>query len=255
MQQERTWPEQLVQRLQLVAQVFTNALVRKQTETAIRESETRLNLTTEAVGAGLWIMDIDTKKVWVSPKSRELFHFAPDEEIHYESYFRVIHPEDRDRVNRDVQQTLQSGETLRCDYRIILPDGAIRWIGSRGHRFLKSTGEPDRMLGLSLDITERKQMELQLKKSQTSLNTLINSTSDLIWSVDAEHFGLLTFNRGLYDYFLHSVGLHIKVGMRPEDLFNRRICTELAFVLSAVPERGIVHDRVWDVSRAIGPCD
>jgi transcriptional regulator with GAF, ATPase, and Fis domain len=76
------------------------------------------------------------------------------------------------------------------------------------------------MLGLSLDITERKQMELQLKKSQTSLNTLINSTSDLIWSVDAEHFGLLTFNRGLYDYFLHSVGLHINVGMRPEDLFK-----------------------------------
>jgi transcriptional regulator with GAF, ATPase, and Fis domain len=75
------------------------------------------------------------------------------------------------------------------------------------------------MLGLSLDITERKQMELQLKKSQTSLNTLINSTSDLIWSVDAEHFGLLTFNLGLYEYFLHHRGIHIEEGMRPEDLF------------------------------------
>ena len=49
-------------------------------------------------------MDVDTKKVWVSPKSRELFHFAPDEEINYESYFRVIHPEDRERVNQEVQQ-------------------------------------------------------------------------------------------------------------------------------------------------------
>ena len=58
------------------------------------------------------------------------------------------------------------------------------------------------MLGLSLDITERKQMELQLSESQTLLSSLINSTSDMIWSVDAEHFGLLTFNRGLYEYFL-----------------------------------------------------
>ena len=101
----------------------------------MRESEARLNLTTDAVGAGLWIMDADTQKVWVSPKSRELFHFAPDEEIHYESYFRVIHPEDRDRVNQEVQQALRSGEELRCDFRIIKPDGTIRWIAARGQAF------------------------------------------------------------------------------------------------------------------------
>jgi len=50
---ERTWPEEIIKRLQLVAQVFTNALIRKQNETALRESERRLSLTTEAIGAGL----------------------------------------------------------------------------------------------------------------------------------------------------------------------------------------------------------
>lgn len=54
-QKERTWPESLIKRLQLVAQVFINALIRKQIEKALRESEERLNLTTCAVGAGLWI--------------------------------------------------------------------------------------------------------------------------------------------------------------------------------------------------------
>ncbi len=132
MRAERTWPESLIKRLQLVAQVFTNALVRKKNEMALRESETRLSLTTEAVGAGLWIMEVDTRKVWVSPKSRELFHFSPDEEINYESYFRMIHPEDRDRVHQEVQHSLQSGESLLCDYRIVLPDGSIRWIVARG---------------------------------------------------------------------------------------------------------------------------
>ena len=216
---ERTWTEPLIQRLQLVAQMFTNALVRKQNETVLRDSEARLLLITEAVGAGLWIMDVATKKVWVSPKSRELFHFDPNEEIHYERYFRVIHPEDRDRVHQAVQQALRFGEDLHCDYRIVLPDGNTRWIGARGRWFQKSTGEPERILGLSFDITEQKEMELQLKRSQASLYTLINSTSDMIWSVDAEHFGLLTFNRGLYEYFLHGgIGLHIEAGMTPEDL-------------------------------------
>ena len=191
---------------------------RKQAEETLRESEARLSLATEAVGAGLWIMEVDTGKVWVSPKNRELFHFAPDEEIHYESYFRVIHPEDRDRVHQEVQQALRSGENLTCDYRIVLPDGSIRWIVARGQRFLKSPREPARMMGLSFDITERKEIELQLRESQTLLSSLINSTPDLIWSVDAENFGLITFNRSLSEYFLHSHGIAVKAGMRPEDL-------------------------------------
>jgi PAS domain S-box-containing protein len=164
MRAERDWSDVLVKRLQLVAQIFANALARKRADQALRESEARLSLTTDAVGAGLWIMEVDTEKVWVSPKSRDLFHFAPDEEIHYESYFRVIHPEDRDRVNQEVQQALLSGERLTCDYRIIQPDGTIRWIAAHGQRFLKSTGEPERMMGLSLDITERKQMEEKLRE-------------------------------------------------------------------------------------------
>ena len=109
----------------------------------MRESEARLSMATNAAGAGLWGMEIDTGKVWVSEKTRELFHFAPDQELNYESFFKVIHPEDHERVDQAVQQALQSGENLLIDYRIFLPDGSIRWIGARGHRYLEATGEPD----------------------------------------------------------------------------------------------------------------
>ena len=238
MQAERTWPEELIARLQLVAQIFTNALARKQTELALRESQARLSVTTEAVGAGLWIMDVDTKKVWVSPKSRELFQFSPDEEITYESYFRVIHPEDQESVQQAVQNTLEHGEHLHCDYRIVLPDGNIKWIVARGQRYLKSTGDPDRVIGLSLDITDRKKMELQLAESQTLLSTLINSTPDLIWSVDKERFGLLTFNRGLAEYFLHGAGLHIKAGMNPDDLLSKEFAQKWYVLYRRALEEG-----------------
>ncbi len=172
MTEERCWRETTVMAFKLVAQVFADALARKRADQTLRESEARLSLATDAVGAGLWIMDVDTQKVWVSPKSRELFHFAPDEEIHYESYFKVIHPEDRDRVHQDVQRALQSGEKLRCDYRIVLPDGSIRWILARGQRYPKSADGPERIMGLSLDITERKRMEEQLKEHLNEIEAL-----------------------------------------------------------------------------------
>jgi formate hydrogenlyase transcriptional activator len=169
---ERTWPEALVKRLQLVAQVFTNALLRKRADQALRESEARLSLATNAAGAGLWSVEVDTGGVWVSARTRELFQFAPDEELHYESFFKVIHPDDREQVDQAVQQALQSGERLSSDYRIVLPDGSIRWIVARGQRYLKANGEPSRLMGVSIDISERKRMEEELQSRLREIEAL-----------------------------------------------------------------------------------
>ena len=109
-------------------------------------------------------MELETGHVWVTPRTRELFHFAPDEELNYESFFKVIHPEDREWVHQAVQQALQSGENLIIDHRIVLPDGSIRWMVARGQWYPEPTGEPDRVMGVSLDITERKRTEQPLEE-------------------------------------------------------------------------------------------
>jgi formate hydrogenlyase transcriptional activator len=172
MREERSWPEAVVRGFKLVAQVFANALARKRADKALRESEARLTVATNAAGAGLWIMEPDTGHVWATPKTRELFLFAPDEELNYESFFKAVHPDDRERVHQALQQTFQSGKDLHCDYRIVQPDRNIRWMVARGQRTLKSTGEPVRMMGVSLDITERKQMEKQLREHLQEIENL-----------------------------------------------------------------------------------
>ncbi len=164
MGEERDWPETVVTGFKLIAQVFANALARRQAEQALRESEAKLSVATNAAGAGLWIMEIETGEVWGSEKTRELFHFAPDEKLNYERFLKVIHPEDRERVHQEVRQVLESGENLLCDYRIVLPGGSIRWIVARGQRALGSAGKPVRLMGVSVDITERKQAEEALKE-------------------------------------------------------------------------------------------
>jgi len=172
LREQRDWPETVVKGFQLIAQVFANALDRKRADEALRESEARLSLATHAAGAGLWIMGNETGHVWVTPKTRELFNFTPDEELKYERFFQVIHPEDRERVNLTVQEAIRSGESIRVEYRIPLPDGSTRWIVARGQRYRKSPGEPDCIMGVSLDITERKRMEEQLKKDMGEIEEL-----------------------------------------------------------------------------------
>jgi len=172
MREERTWPEPLVKRLQLVAQIFTNALVRKDADRDLRESEARLSLATSAAEAGLWSMEIDTRKVWASAKTRELFHFAPDEDLNYESFLKVIHPEDREMVNQAVQRALQPGEKLLIDYRIVINDRSSRWISARGQRYRNSTGEPDRLMGVAIDISDRKRLEEQLQSRLREIEEL-----------------------------------------------------------------------------------
>ncbi len=170
--EERSWPDSIVNGFELVAQVFSNALARKKAEESLRENEAKLSVATDAAGMGLWVMDLDTESVWVSPKTRELFHFAPDEDLTYRSFFKVIHAEDGEKVDLAVQQALQSGENFHCDYRIVRPDGEVKWICSRGQRHGKPAGESSRFVGVSLDITERMQMEEQLKEQLDEIEGL-----------------------------------------------------------------------------------
>jgi PAS domain S-box-containing protein len=159
---EREWPEAIVKKFVLIAQVFANALARKQSEYSLRESQMKLNMATNAAGAGLWIVEPEAGYVWVTPKTRELNDLPHDDALDYEGFFRQVHPEDYDSFRLAVQQTLQTGEKLKFDYRIILPDGNIRWIAAIGERDVGLDGNPIRVMGVSFDISERKQMELQL---------------------------------------------------------------------------------------------
>ena len=120
-------------------------------------------MATNAAEAGLWVLRLIRQASGLRQKPGNCIHFTLDKALTYESFLNAIHPEDRERVDQTVQQAHQSGEPLQSDYRIVLPEGRIRWINARGQRYLKSSGEPVRLMGVSIDITARKQMEEQLQ--------------------------------------------------------------------------------------------
>jgi PAS domain S-box-containing protein len=153
----------------LILGLVTNLLRRRKAERSLIESEERVRLAVSSASAGLWSLDTGTGRIWASDKTRELLGIGLDEELNFEKFLTLVHPEDRERTRRAIQQTLQSEQETSIEYRIVLPDGGIRWISSRGRLQQLQARESIRLMGVSIDITQRWQAALEAQKHREDL--------------------------------------------------------------------------------------
>jgi PAS domain S-box-containing protein len=128
-------------------------------EAALRASEERMTLAADAARVGMWIGDLAGKHIWVTDKCRELFGLQSKGEVTYEDFVQRIHPEDRAARARAIEQAAKTGSAYTAEYRVLLPDGAVRWIVSRGRVEGSDSSQPIRMLGVCLDVSERREAE------------------------------------------------------------------------------------------------
>jgi len=135
----------------------------------LRESEERMTLAAEAARFGVWMWSIARNQVWGSERWLRLFGFAPDAVVSFEMVMQRIHPDDRERVERAVRRVLADRSDYMADYRVVLPDGTQRWVVTRGRMHSDTHGKSDRMLGATIDITERKQAELEIAQQRNEL--------------------------------------------------------------------------------------
>jgi len=170
LQAERVWPDALVKRLQMVAHVFTNALARRRHELSLQQSEERLAMAADSAGAGLWSLNFDTGVFWATERGLEIFGYEPGEVISMERFEASVHPDDRSLALGGIEQSVRTGEPVNLEYRIMhRGDGRVLWIASRGRLSLKPSGEPDRLMGVSVDISERKLAEEAFRASEARL--------------------------------------------------------------------------------------
>ena len=168
---ERDWPEAVVKRLQLVAQVFTNALARRRADEALRESEERLTLAADSAESGIWVLDYGTGVFWATGRARTIFGFSPDEVITMRRLEDAVHPEDWSLVRGAIERAGSAGERVNVEYRIRPREGGVRWVSSRGRVHRTSSGEPDRLMGVSIDISERKRAQEALLATEARLSS------------------------------------------------------------------------------------
>ncbi len=167
---ERTWHHDIVVNLRLIAQCFGHALVRKMDDLALREGRERLNLAATAAGIALWTIELGSQRVWANEAGRERLQLPPGE-LTLTRFLALVHPDDRARVE-DAYRSSGGGEEVEVEYRLMRPDGGVRWVVSRGRQPLDGAGGPKRLMGVTLDITERKETERRLEESLGEIHRL-----------------------------------------------------------------------------------
>ena len=139
-------------------------------------SDKRLNLAADSADVGLWEWDIVRNEIWITAKGRSLFGFGVLEKLDFDHFRSRLHPEDRESVLKAVENSLRTGAEYRSEYRVVLPNGQLRWIAGRGHVEFNGNGQPVRMRGASLDISKRKQAELEAARQRNQMAHLSRVT-------------------------------------------------------------------------------
>ena len=140
-------------------------------------SEKRLKLAADSANLAMWEWNIVRDEIWITDKGRSLFGFTPSEKLDFDRFRSRLHPEDRESILQAVENSLRTGAEYRSEYRAVLPDGQIRWIVGRGHVEFKGDGKPVRMRGASVDITKRKEAELEAACQRMELAHLSRVTT------------------------------------------------------------------------------
>ncbi len=142
----------------------------KAAEAALRNSEARLQLAQAAGRIGTWDWDVVSGHAVCSETYRSLYGLDPKGPGHQspEAWLAQVHPDDRGRVIEKWQAALVSGR-LESEYRIVRPDGSLRWIVDRGVSIFDAEGYPARFIGVNVDVTERHEAEQRLHELQLEL--------------------------------------------------------------------------------------
>lgn len=141
----------------LIGGFIANLVRRRRAERSLNESEVRVTLATEAARLGVWEWNTKTNELWVSDKIRELFDLDANAGVDITTLNNRVHPDDRAALAAAIEAARQGSNEHEVEYRILRPDKTIRWIAGRGSRMNDAEGKPTRLLGLSRDITERKE--------------------------------------------------------------------------------------------------
>jgi PAS domain S-box-containing protein len=163
-----------------------NITDRKCAEEAIRESEARTRIAQHAARWGVFEYNYKTGKNYWSLELEALYGLAPGTfEGTLEAWRKRVHPGDRQEAERAMEGALAIHEYAH-DFRVVWDDGSVHWLFARAKIFRDAAGLPERMLGVNVDITERKQAEEALRHSEEQLELISNTVPALISYVNKD---------------------------------------------------------------------
>ena len=155
---------------------------RRSAEDSSRRNEERLAMAMNAAQMGTWEWNIQDDTAKWSDETKRIFGFSPDDpEATNEEFYQLVHPDDRLFVEQAINRAVSEGTPYEAEFRIIHPDGSVRWVRGRGKVLLDDAGRPASMIGLNADITERKNAEAALLESNERNRAILRALPDMMF--------------------------------------------------------------------------
>jgi PAS domain S-box-containing protein len=158
----------------------------KQAELALRASEEKVRLATEASGLGMWFWDLKTDDLVWTDQCKALFGLSPDTKMSYDLFIHCLHPDDRQRAHEAVTRALDEKVEYDIEYRSIWPDGSIHWVAAKGRGFYNAEGQVVRMVGTAQDISKRKRVEFDLQEREEGLRFIFEQAAVGLATLDLD---------------------------------------------------------------------
>jgi PAS domain S-box-containing protein len=185
---------------------------------ALRESEQRRQLAQDAGKIGIFDADLIAGKTYWSETMWSLYGEADTDRNPDEQYWLAhLHELDRDRVKRHLFSVLENGEDYRDEYRIIQPNGSVKWIEVRAKVVRDASGKAVRKYGVNMDITSRKEAEEKIQQGDDQLRLVTDSVPVLISYVDKNECYRFA-NETFTDWF--GIPKDEVIGKQPRDVFG-----------------------------------
>ena len=157
---------------------------RKAAEDALKNSEERYALAQKAAAIGSWDWDLKTNDLEWSDIIEPMFGFKKGQfRKTYPAFLQCVHPEDREKIVKAVNDCIDSRKEYDVEHRIIWPNGVVRWVSETGNVIRDLDGTPVRMLGIVRDTTEHKQTEQALRNSEERFRALIEQASEALFLI------------------------------------------------------------------------
>ena len=175
---------------------------RKQAEKALQASEERLRLAQQGARIGTFDLNLRTGvDIW-QPETEALYGLPPGGFGRTLTAFEdLIHPDDRERVRGLTQEMMRTGQTTEGEWRVIWPDGSVHWIAARCQVLTDASGVPSRVVGVNMDVTERKHAEQALRANEELLKIFVKNVPATVAMLDRDMRYLQVSDRWCTDYF------------------------------------------------------
>lgn len=158
----------------------------KEAESHVRRMSRRMQLAVEAGNVGLWEFDPETGRIWWDSGIFRLYGVAPRDNVDAALFKRIVHPDDYDRVMRDVADAIEEGRSVDSQFRIIRQSGEIRHIRSKASLVNNANGAGRVLVGMNWDITENRQLTEALIEERERLRVTLETVADAVICTDSE---------------------------------------------------------------------